>query len=80
MFGDVHGSFTVIRFGEQFGIVEPDVVDSTVFSCVDTELILESGAHYSDISLVDKTILGQVIGLLLLVVFIVRSYNIHLLS
>lgn len=57
LFRNIHGSFSIVRFREKLRIVEPDIVDSTVFSSVDTELILESRTNHSYISLINKTIL-----------------------
>ena len=80
LFGDVGGSFSVVGFGEEFWVVEPDIVDPAVFSAMYAELILKVSGRDLHIPLVLESIPLQVVGLLLLVVLVVGSDDIHLLA
>ena len=60
--------------------MEPDIVNSAILTPMDTELILKVSGCDLHISLILEPIPQQVIGLLLLIVLIIRSDNIHLLA
>jgi hypothetical protein len=38
--------------------MEPNVINSAVFSCMDAELILKAGTYYFDVSLINEAIFG----------------------
>lgn len=80
LFGDVGCSLSVVGFGEEFGVVEPDVVDPAVLATMYAELILKMGSRNLHIPLVFEPIPQQIIGLLLLIVLVIGSDNVHLLA
>ena len=55
----------------------PYIVDSSVFTRVNAELVLEMGHFDLDIAFVMETVFLQIVGLFLFVVLVVRGYDVH---
>ena len=77
LFGDVWGTLAIVRFWKELGVVVPDIVDSSVFTPVNAELVLEVGYFDFDVALVMEAISLQIVGLFLFVVLVVWSYDVH---
>lgn len=80
LLGYVGCSFSIVWFGEEFRVVEPDIVDPTVLATMYAELILKMSSRNLYIPLVLEAIPQQIIGFLLLIVLIVGSDDVHLLA
>ena len=80
MFADIEGSFSIVRFGEEFRVMEPDIVDSTVFACVDSELMFKVSLFDPNVHLMFEPILNEVVRFFFLVELIVGGHNIHFLA
>lgn len=57
LFGHIHGPLAVVGFGEELGVVEPDVVDALVLAQMDAELLADVGCPHLDISVVLEPVL-----------------------
>ena len=55
----------------------PYIVDSSVFTRVNAELVLEMGHFDLDIAFVMETVFLQIVGLFLFVVLVVWGYDVH---
>jgi hypothetical protein len=80
LFWYVHCTFSIIRFWEKLRVMEPNIVYSTIFTSMYSELVFKSWAYNFNIPFVYKSFLCQVICLLLFIVFIVRGNDIYFFS
>lgn len=60
--------------------MEPNIVNSTIFSTMDAEFIFKVGCSDSNIALIAETVPHEVVRLHFFVVLVIRSDDIDLLS
>lgn len=76
---NIGGSLSIIWLRKQLWIMKPYIIDSTIFTSMDTKLILKVGSIHFHVSFIFEPVPNEIICLFLFVVLIVWSHNINLL-
>lgn len=80
LLSDIECPLSIIRLWEKLVIMEPNIVNSTIFSPVYAELVWEMSHRHGNSAFVLKPITHEVVCLHFFVVLVIRSYNVYLFS